>query len=322
MCEEHSRYNVSMKKATRIMNFELINKVLKSCVGYGLKEVIPSTMGEPLLYKDFREFLELINKYGLKLNLTTNGTFPILGVRKWGKLILHIASDVKISINGSNDSINESIMEGINFKKQIENIKNFTEIRDQLREKGINFPTITFQATFMERNIANLPDLLRLTIEMDVDRLKGHHLWVTHSQLENEDLRRDGISIKKWNKTVEKLENIAENKRLKSGDKIKLDNIHKIPFNGGIKAVPEDHICPFLGREAWISWDGIFNVCCAPNGLRATLGDFGNVNETHFMDLWNSDTYLRLINNWGSYDVCKNCIMRRKITQIEVCGDE
>jgi len=314
MCEEHSRYKISKEKSIRVMNFDLIKSVIKNCVGFGLKEVIPSTMGEPLLYKNFKELLALIKAYGLKLNLTTNGTFPILGVEEWGKLILPIASDVKISINGANEKINESIMEGVNFKRQLANIEKFIKIRNQIRKDGINFPTITFQATFMEKNILNLPDLLKLAIKLDIDRFKGHHLWVTHSQLENQDLRRNRDSIKNWNKTVEKLESIAKNNRLKNGCKIKLDNIYKFPLNGKAKSIPENYICPFLGREVWIAWDGTFNVCCAPNDLRATLGYFGNVNETFFMDLWNSEAYSRLINNWGSYDVCKNCNMRRKIT--------
>jgi MoaA/NifB/PqqE/SkfB family radical SAM enzyme len=36
-------------------------------------------MGEPLLYEHFEGILELCRRYGVKLNLTTNGTFPRLG---------------------------------------------------------------------------------------------------------------------------------------------------------------------------------------------------------------------------------------------------
>ncbi|MFX1457769.1 MAG: radical SAM/SPASM domain-containing protein [Promethearchaeota archaeon] len=316
MCEEHSKYNNSKDTTNRIMKFELIKKVIKNCISHGLKEVIPSTMGEPLLYKNFRELLKLIKMYALKLNLTTNGTFPILGAEKWGRLILPIASDVKISINGVTDKINESIMEGVESKKQIANLENFLEIRNQVRAQGINYPTVTIQATFMERNIMDLPDLLKFAIDMDVDRFKGHHLWVTHNQLAGEDLRRNKASIKRWNKTVEELEYIAENNRLKNRKKIRLDNIYKLPFNGKAKSILEDYICLFLGREAWIAWDGTFNVCCAPNDLRASFGYFGNINNYDFMDLWKSRAYLNLINNWGSYNVCKSCNMRRKITKI------
>lgn len=35
-------------------------------------------MGEPLLYEHFEGILHLCERYGVKLNLTTNGTFPDL----------------------------------------------------------------------------------------------------------------------------------------------------------------------------------------------------------------------------------------------------
>ena len=49
--------------------------------------------------------------------------------------------------------------------------------------------------------------------------------------------------------------------------------------------------CPFLGQEAWVASDGRFNPCCAPDALRRTLGDFGNVNHASLYDIWQSDAY-------------------------------
>ena len=149
MCEEHSKYNQKPSEKKRVMDFNLIERVLKDAVNYGLKEVIPSTMGEPLLYSEFERFIDLIKKYNLKLNLTTNGTFQKLGVDKWGELILPIASDVKISINGASKIVAESIMNGLNYDKQMQNIKRIIRIRDKIRKNGINYPTITFQVTYM-----------------------------------------------------------------------------------------------------------------------------------------------------------------------------
>ena len=37
--------------------------------------------------------------------------------------------------------------------------------------------------------------------------------------------------------------------------------------------------------------DGRFNPCCAPDALRRTLGDFGNVNNTSLYDIWESAAY-------------------------------
>ena len=319
MCEEHSKYNIDRKRVNREMDFLIIEDIINETVKNGLIEIIPSTMGEPLLYKSFFDLLKLVKENNLKMNLTTNGTFPKLGAEEWSNLILPIASDVKISINGASKEMNESIMEGINFKRQFANIDKFIKIRDKIRDDGINNPTLTFQATFMEKNLDEMPELLRLAINMDIDRFKGHHLWITHPELEKQSLRKDKESIRKWNKIVEKIYKIAKTERLKRGKKIKLANIYPIPYNTKNIIIPENYICPFLGREAWIAWDGTFNVCCAPDNLRKTLGNLGNVKNRNFTDLWNSQKYTALVKNWGNYEVCKICNMRKTRQDIEVC---
>ena len=104
---------------------------------------------------------------------------------------------------------------------------------------------------------------------------------------------------------------IAQELRLKNGEKIILDNIYKLNNNEENLLIPSDFICPFLGREVWIAWDGTFNVCCAPNDLREKFGYFGNVNNNKFLDLWTAPKYHQLIENWGNNEVCKNCNMRK-----------
>ena len=303
------------------MDFKIIEEIIEDTVKYGLKEIIPSTMGEPLLYKDFKDLLDLIKRYKLKLNLTTNGTFPRLGVEEWGNLILPIASDVKISINGASKEVNELIMEGINFKRQMENIKKFIQIRDNIRKSGINYPTLTLQATFMNKNLSEIPDLLRMAIKMDVDRFKGHHLWITHPELEGESLRRRKIDIENWNNIVDKINLISEKERLSNGNKIRVDNIYSISTKNE-DLIPDNYICPFLGKEAWVAWDGTFNVCCAPDDLRQSLGHFGNIINTSFMEIWNGEKYKQLVENWGSYEVCKICNMRRPLNKVRGCNND
>ena len=322
MCEEHSKYNNYKKKINGIMDFKIIEDVVEDAVNYGLKEVIPSTMGEPLLYKNFKDLINLIKRHNLKINLTTNGTFPRLGAKEWGKIILPNATDVKISINGASKKINESIMEGINFDEQIANIKEFIQIRDDIRKKGRNFPTLTLQTTFMEKNLDEMVDLLRIAIRLDVDRFKGHHIWITHPELKRESLKRNKSTTKKWNDNVEKMNFITENERLKNGNKIRLDNIFKIHYNNINLLNLNNFHCPFLYKEAWIAWDGTFNVCCAPEALRNTFGYFGNVQEVSFMELWNSKKYKQHVQNWGAYQVCKICNMRRPLNKNVRCNND
>ena len=311
MCDTHSIYSRKKKHPKHIMPIEIIERVLKSTHVY-LKEIIPSTMGEPLLYPYFDKIIDLVKKYNIKLNLTTNGTFPRKDVEEWAWLILPVATDVKISINGASKETAESIMVGLNFEKQIKNIKKFLEVRDKIRKKGINYPTVTFQLTFMEKNLKEIADILKIAIKLNVDRFKGHHLWVTWPEIENESLKRNIEAIERWNKTVDELYKIKE----ETGSAIKLDNIHKLNPSENTP-IPDSWICPFLGKEAWIAWDGTFNVCCAPDNLRRKFGYFGNVNDVDFMELWNSEKYDNLIKSWGDNPICRKCNMRRPVEEVE-----
>ena len=302
MCDTHSIYLDNKKnrdgKKERLLPFYILEKVIRSAAGKGLREVIPSTMGEPLLYPEMEQLLSLLSELNLKLNLTTNGTFPLCGAGKWGDLILPIASDVKISMNGATQKTAESIMRGLNYEKQLENAQIFINKRDHFRTLGYT-PNVTMQATFMRSNILELPEMLEKAIEMGFDRFKGHHVWITNPHISDETLRIPKYR-EQWNDTVAELKKIA-------GSKIALANV--LPFEDSNNSF-SDTICPFLGKEAWIGANGDFNVCCAPSQEREVFGTFGNVYETDFMDLWHSDCYKKFVSGWGQYDLCNHCNMR------------
>ena len=107
MCEDHSPYSNTQETRRKLglpkrrMDIDLVRRVLAESRGSRLREIIPSTMGEPLLYRHFEEIVEFCAEYDVRLNLTTNGTFPKKGARAWAELIVPVTSDVKISWNGA-----------------------------------------------------------------------------------------------------------------------------------------------------------------------------------------------------------------------------
>jgi len=304
-CEVHSIYNKSRTSVGEPMDPRIVEQVVAETAPLGLKEIIPSTMGEPLLYKHFDVFPRVASQYGVKINLTTNGTFPQHGVEKWAQIILPVASDIKISVNGATKETAERIMMGLDFERQMRNVETLVEMRDAL-ETGSQKPTITFQVVFMESNINELPDILKTGIEMGVDRFKGHHLWVTWPELETESLLRNKNARMRWNAMAQKLHKIASSKKDRT---IRIDNVFPVRYDDA--PIPSSWTCPFLGREAWIARDGTFNVCCSPEENRRRLGYFGNVSDNGFMSLWRSQEYRTLVSGWGSYDACRLCRMRR-----------
>jgi MoaA/NifB/PqqE/SkfB family radical SAM enzyme len=317
MCEEHSIYSSCQTKRKeegkprRRMDIDLIRKILQESKESPLREIIPSTMGEPLLYRHFDEIIALCHEYHVKLNLTTNGTFPKYGATEWAKRIVPIGSDVKISWNGATKQTSELIMIGSNFEKRVQNVKDFIRVRDEIHSNGGNFCRVTFQLTFLELGLEELPDVIRLAAQLGVNRVKGHHLWVFTEEMQKENLRRNIGSIQRWNAIVTQAFDSAEKYRLPNGEKVILENIYRLEESAQTELHP-DGVCPFLGEEAWVSSEGRFNPCCAPNEDRLKLGEFGNLYDASITDIWQSHTYQNLQQNYLKHAVCKRCNMRKK----------
>ena len=316
MCEDHSPYSRTQsdrrkeRRPKRRMGIDLIRRVMEESRGTGLREIIPSTMGEPLLYRHFDEILDLCAEYGVKLNLTTNGTFPQQGAKTWAERIVPVTSDVKISWNGATKETHENVMLGSNWETVVENVRTFIIVRDAHAEAGGNRCRVTFQLTFMEINVSELPGIVKLAAELGVDRVKGHHLWVHFDQMRHQSMRRDPEAIARWNGIVDSAYKVAERNRLPSGQRVLLENIFRLDENDEGDIAP-DGVCPFLGQEAWVASDGRFNPCCAPDALRRTLGYFGNVNDTSLYDIWESTEYRDLEANYMANALCQGCNMRR-----------
>src|SRR5262249_19762402 len=150
MCEEHSPHSKlqadrrAAGRPRRRMDIALVRRVLGSWKGARLREGIPSTMGEPLLYAHFHEFIDLCAECGVQMNLTTNGTFPRRGASGWAERIVPVTSDVKISINGATAPTQEAVMIGTTLEKVVANVREFVGVRNAHAAGGGNYCRVTF----------------------------------------------------------------------------------------------------------------------------------------------------------------------------------
>lgn len=316
MCEEHSPHSTlqverrAAGRPRRRMDIGLVRQVLESCKGTRLREVIPSTMGEPLLYEHFDEFVDLCREFGVQMNLTTNGTFPKRGAREWAERLAPICSDVKISINGATAATQEAVMVGTRLEQVLASVREFIGVRDAYAARGGNYCRVTFQTTFLASNVAELPDLVKIAASLGVDRVKGHHLWVHFSQIEGLSMRRSRESIERWNEIVARAYEAASTHPLPNGERVLLENIHPLDPDARDDIAPGGP-CPFLGEEAWVSAEGRFSPCCAPDALRRTLGEFGNVTDKPLIEIWRGAEYGHLREHYRDHRLCQTCNMRK-----------
>ena len=300
----------------RRMDIDLVRKILKESVGTPLKEIIPSTMGEPLMYKHFDEIIELCHQYNVKLNLTTNGSFPRKTPEEWSKLLVPVTSDVKFSWNGATKETQEKIMLNSKWEQMVSNLETFIRIRDEHASTGGNRCQVTLQLTFLELNVRELPEIIKFAIDKGVDRVKGHHLWAHFSEIKDISMRRSAESIKLWNEMVTKALKIANDHKLKNGKNIILENI-SILEDGAQQNIDKNAVCPFLNKEAWVNTEGRFSPCCAPDEERKKLGEFGNLYETSLEEIWQSKNYNDLQKNYMNNPLCIGCNMRKPIEDIK-----
>lgn len=314
MCENNSYHSPKLKvlslhlRKKRRMDFEIVRQVVEECHDSGLKEIIPSTMGEPLLYGHFDDMLDLCYEYSLLLNLTTNGSFPRRSVTEWAERICPVASDVKISWNGATPETQEAIMVGSDFERHLGDLEDFISVRDEVAESG-HFCRVTLQLTFMERNLEEIPGIIELATRVGANRVKGHHVWVNFPEMESQSLRRSAESVERWNEMLPRFFEAAERHPMPSGERVLLDNFFSL--TPGLDEMTKGSVCPFLGKEAWINHEGGFDPCCAPDDLRKTLGYFGNVTEGPLRQIWLNPAYQDLCRNYSRMGVCSTCNMRR-----------
>jgi len=317
MCEEHSPFSTYIKDKLRgkhrRMPKEWLELIFEQAKKIGVTEMIPSTMGEPLIYKYFVHFVELCYKYNIKMNLTTNGTFPQTTektVTEWAKLIVPITTDVKISWNGATAETSQKVMSEINFEEAVANVREFVRIRDEHFANTGYYCRVTFQLTFMQNNMHELADIVKLASELGVDRVKGHHLWTHFDEIKHLSMKVTSESILQWNEYVKQALEAQKRYHKPNGKKVVLENIIPLQKNES-KEIPESYECPFLEKELWISATGKISPCCAPDEQRNTLGDFGNIENTCIEDVLKSNIYQYLVNNYKKIDLCKTCNMRK-----------
>ena len=205
-------------------------------------------------------------------------------------------------------------MIGSQWEKAFKNLQEFMAVRDAIATEGKNKCSVTLQMTFMESNIHELADIIRLAIDLGIDRVKGHHLWVHSAQMTNQSMRRNKESIQRWNEYVQEAQTAAESKKLPNGENIRLENIFQLKSDS-IEDIAPGGPCPFLGKEAWINPEGRFDPCCAPDKLRRSLGDFGNLHTHDFTEIWNGETYSNLLKSYKKQALCKKCNMRKAATK-------
>jgi MoaA/NifB/PqqE/SkfB family radical SAM enzyme len=301
------------------MDPALAERAVREGAALGVREVIPSTLGEPLLWAGLDRLVDLCAELGLALNVTTNGTFPGRGAAAWAERLVPVASDVKISWNGATAATAAAIMPGLELARAVANVRAFAAVRDAYRARGLASRSppgagssgacrLSFQVTAQEGNVSELADIVRLAASLGVERVKVNHLQVRFPALAERSLRRSPEAIRRWNAAVAAMRAAAE--EASSGARVLLENV--VPLAEDPAAPAPAGPCPFLGREAWLHPGGAFAPCPHPVAARGALGDFGSVAERPLATIWRGEALRALVARWPADPPCVACPFRSR----------
>jgi MoaA/NifB/PqqE/SkfB family radical SAM enzyme len=293
----------------RRMDPALATRVLREAAAMEVAEVIPSTLGEPLLWAGLDALVDLCAELGVALNVTTNGTFPGRGPAAWAARLVPVASDVKVSWNGATARTAEAIMPGLDFGAAVEGVRALVAARDAHARGGGRRCRVSFQVTAQEGNVDELPAVVSLAAALGVDRVKVNQLQLRFPSLAPLSLRRDVAALRRWNAAAAATRAAAEAARLPGGGRVVLENVAPLAEDPAAPAPAGP--CRFVGREAWIHADGRFAPCPHPAAARGELGDFGGVADRPLAAVWDDVRFRAFVARYDEHPVCRTCPLRR-----------
>ena len=252
-------------------------------------------MGEPLINPDFIPMLEFASSRNITTQFFTNAT--LLSREMSNALMQQRISEISISLDGATAQTYEFIRFGANYFQVVDNISELVEARKIARKKK---PIIRLSAVITSQNVEELPNLIRLGHELGVDQIVATQFKCISTSLDS------------WIPDQETLIRIIDESRHTAAEyKLPLAIEFAIQSKERVNAVSQSiSRCLYPWFSINITIDGNLTPC---SYLPLAEGwGLGNVFQTPFADIWNSETYQKLRRNMRNGNLqqtfCQACI--------------
>ena len=277
------------------MSPETIEKIARELFPTA-REVVPTTLGEPLIYRHWNILVDHIEMYRCFLALYTNG---VLLNEKKSLEILPYLSELKLSFDGAIKKTYEELRLKSNYEKVLKNIITFNQLRKN--SQYIRPPILTWQFPLMNSNINEFPQAVRLATDLGFDRIAASHVYIFENSLRQENLIfHQEISDEKIKEAIKLSEHLHIELFLPKTFK----NETIIP-----KDFFKNNTCSYLYKEIWIKPNGDVHPCFIPDSPI-----MGNILKITFEEIWNGELYKKMratVNTENPYYWrCANCPIR------------
>ncbi len=255
--------------------------------------------GEPLLHPRLCEMLSLLRGAGLQTELTTNGL--LLDEAAARSLLDCQLGTLIVSLDGVDNATFAAVRTGAELPAVLANVRRLTELRDAA---GAGWPLLGVEFVAMESNYRQIPSLLRLAVELRLNRVLITNLQSYTAHMVEEALYDDGyreldLPVSPWYCWHWGLDRL------------------RLPY----MRLRTERSCPFVQRKSLvIAADGSVSPCYPlMHGHREyVLGRqkdcrrwvAGNLNERTLAEIWTNPPYLRFRARVQRFDFpsCADCI--------------
>jgi radical SAM protein with 4Fe4S-binding SPASM domain len=264
-------------------------------------------LGEPLLHPRFFDMVRYAAGRGIQVSTNTNMTVMTeQGAQACVESGLHT---MHVSLDGASAKTYQAIRIRARFERVLRNLRRMQEAKRRLQSQT---PHLRLVAVAMRHNLRELPDLVRLAHEEDIDSVFVQHLchdfgestlpqryrpmrsFIDEQTLLHEDPAR-----------VAHYFDAAREQARALGIDLRLPNLAPRRHPPG---TPGRLRCDWPWRGAYISYDGKAMPCCmvaTPDRIH-----FGDMAQNGVTEVWNNREYEAFREQLSSTtppDVCKSC---------------
>ncbi|MGB3966674.1 MAG: radical SAM protein [Planctomycetota bacterium] len=165
------------------MDLAEFEQIARSVFPY-VKRWQPSVSGEPTMSHGFEAMLALAGRFGVKMEMFSNGT--LLSPKMIERLAPNLGA-LSISFDGANAETFENIREGADFDRVVASIRDLvahcrTHLPADLQ------PLLSLNCTLMELNVRELPQLVRFAAELGLDQISCYHVFPVTDEMRRQSL--------------------------------------------------------------------------------------------------------------------------------------
>jgi MoaA/NifB/PqqE/SkfB family radical SAM enzyme len=190
--------NLKCKTCWRLMknasfaqpSFNFLSKILNEAGKMGVETVDLTGGGEPFIRRDIIQLMKLVKENKMKGTITTNST--LIKKSQIEEIVDMEWDEVKFSLDGSTQEINDYIRGKGTFNQVLKKIKMFQEVK---RKKLSSKPLIRLCFTITKTNFNDIPNYIKLTKKLRISDITFLTLfeWETNREFWLEKERRKEI---------------------------------------------------------------------------------------------------------------------------------